>query len=71
MQLVLQEIAKREKITVNHSYYKKNLDRIAEEAGYTTGKELVDKYGKDYVVKVMLMEKVENFIYEKAVAKTK
>ncbi len=71
MQLVLQEIAKKENIVIDHKYYKDNLERVAIEAGYTTGKELVDRYKKDYVIKVMLMEKVEKLIYESAVAKSK
>lgn len=70
-EMVLAEIAKREDYSVTTKEYKKNLDRVAKEAGFSSGEFLLEKYDKDVVYKYLLQEKAMKCITENAVAKEK
>lgn len=65
--LIMQEISKNEKFTVDEYYYKANLSDFAYKYGntYDTAS-FVAEYGKDYIINNMIIEKASNLIFDTA-----
>lgn len=69
-QLILQLVVEKENITVDEYYYKDNLARFADAYGDTDDTaSFVEEFGKDYIIKQMIIEKATNLIIESAVIK--
>jgi len=66
--LVLQEIVEKENLSVDEYYYKGNLAKFASDNGYSDADTFVQKYGKDYIVKNMLIQKAEDLVMDNAIA---
>ena len=66
--LVLQEIVEKENLSVDEYYYKGNLAKFASDNGYSDADTFVQKYGKDYIVKNMLIQKAIDLVMDNAIA---
>ena len=66
--LVLQEIVEKENLSVDEYYYKGNLAKFASDNGYSDADTFVQKYGKDYIVKNMLIQKAVDLVMDNAIA---
>lgn len=64
--LVLQEVIKKENLTIDEYYYKANLDALAKEKGYTDTATFVESIGKDAIVKSMIIQKAVDVIMNSA-----
>ena len=62
--LVLQEIIEKENLSVDEYYYKGNIATFASDNGYSDADAFVKKYGKDLIVKNMLIQKAVNLVME-------
>jgi len=62
--LVLQEIIEKENLSVDEYYYKGNIATFSSDNGYSDADAFVKKYGKDLIVKNMLIQKAENLVLE-------
>lgn len=65
--LLLQEIIEKENLTIDEYYYKSNLSSFAAGMGYTSADTFVEKYGKEKIVKNMLVQKAIDIVMENAV----
>jgi len=66
--LVLQEIIEKENLSIDEYYYKGNIAAFASTNGYTDADAFVKKYGKDFIVKNMLIQKAEEFVMDNIVS---
>ena len=62
--LVLQEIIEKENLSVDEYYYKGNIATFSSDNGYSDADAFVKKYGKDLIVKNMLIQKAVNLVME-------
>jgi len=67
--LILQEIIEKENLSVDEYYYKGNLAQFASDNGYTDADSFVTKYGKDFIVKNMLIQKAVDLVLDNVVNK--
>jgi len=65
--LVLQEIIEKENLSVDEYYYKGNLVKFSSDNGYSDADSFVKKYGKDFIVKNMLIQKAEDIVMDNLV----
>lgn len=66
-EMILQAIAQKEGLVIKEYDYKANLDGFAEDRGYTDKNTFVEKYGKDKIVKSMLIQEAQNVVIDSAV----
>ena len=62
--LVLQEIIEKENLSVDEYYYKGNIATFASDNGYSDADSFVKKYGKDLIVKNMLIQKAVDLVMD-------
>ena len=67
--MVLQEVIKREKLTVTRREYEKNLDSLAKKWGYDSAEALKEEQDEDAIAKAMLLQKAMDVIYDNSVPK--
>lgn len=67
-ELVLQEIAHKEKLGITDSDYEKQITSLVEEYGYESREALEADYDKDSIMKDMISDMVYNFLIEKGKA---
>ena len=65
--LLLQEIIEKENLSIDEYYYKGNLAQFASDNGFTDADEFVEKFGKDFIVKNMLIQKAEDVVMDNLV----
>jgi len=65
-QLIMEAIIKAQKITIREYDYKGDLDAFAGDNGYSNEESFVEKYGKDSIVKAMLIQKAQDYVIDKA-----
>jgi len=65
--LVLQEIIEKENLSIDEYYYKGNLATFASDNGYSDSGAFVEKYGKDLIVKNMLIQKAVDVVMNNTV----
>lgn len=66
-ELLMQEIIEKENLTIDEYYYKGNLSSFASDIGYTNADTFVEKYGKEKIVKNMLVQKAVDLVIDNAV----
>lgn len=67
MEFIYQEIVRVENMKITAKDYSKNLVATAQKRGYTSTERLISDYTEEGVVKLMLLDRAEAFIMEKAV----
>lgn len=65
--LALQQIIDKEKLSVDEYYYKGELSNFASTQGYTNVDTFVEKFGKDLIVKNMLIQKAVDVVMDNAI----
>lgn len=65
-ELILEQIVKLENMSIDEYYYKGNLTAFAADRGYTSVDSFVEKFGKDMIVKNMLIQKAVDFVMDNA-----
>lgn len=65
--LILQQVIAEEKLSIDEYYYKGELASFASDRGYTNADTFVEKYGKELIVKNMLIQKAVDFIMNSAI----
>ena len=66
-EMVLLMIIQEEKLEMTEYQYKGELGTFAEQRGYTNKDTFVEKFGKDTIVKNMLLQKAQDIVMENAV----
>lgn len=66
-EMILLTIVQEEKLEMTEYQYKGELGTFAEQRGYTNKDTFVEKYGKDTIVKNMLLQKAQDIVMENAV----
>lgn len=66
-QLILQAIVEKEQLSMLEYDYKGNLESFAKDMGYTNKKTFEEKFGKDKIVKNMLMQQAQDIVMDNAV----
>lgn len=64
--LILQDIVKKENLTISEYDYKANLDSFAEAQGFTNPETFVEKYGKELIVRNMLIQEAVDVVLNNA-----
>lgn len=67
-QLILQQITVLENMTIDEYYYKGNLASFAERRGYTSADTFVEKFGKELIVRNMLIQRAVDFVMDNAIS---
>ena len=65
-QLIMEAIVKDQKFSMREYDYKGDLDEFAGDNGYSDENAFVEKFGKDSVVKAMLVQKAQDYVIEHA-----
>lgn len=65
-QMILEAICKAENISVTEYEYKDDLEEFAQNNGFSNKDSFVEKYGKEKVVKGMLIQKAQDIVLESA-----
>lgn len=65
-QLIMEAIVKDQNITMREYDYKGELDDFAADNGYSNEDTFVEKFGKDKIVKAMLVQKAQDYVIEHA-----
>ena len=65
-QLIMEAIVKDQKMSIREYDYKGDLDDFAAENGYSNEDTFVEKFGKDKIVKAMLVQKAQDYVIEHA-----
>ena len=65
-QLIMEAIVKDQKFFMREYDYKGDLDEFAGDNGYSDENAFVEKFGKDSVVKAMLVQKAQDYVIEHA-----
>lgn len=65
--LIFQRIIEEEQLTVTEYEYKGDLESFAKDMGFTNKDTFVEKYGKDKIVKAMLIQKAQNIVMDHAI----
>ena len=65
-EMILQAIAEEEGIVIKEYDYKANLEGFAQDRGYSSKDSFVEKYGKDKIVKSMIVEKAQDIVVQSA-----
>mgnify|MGYP000000615799 FL=1 len=65
-QLIMEAIVKDRNMTMREYDYKGSLDDFAADNGYSNADTFVEKYGKDKIVKAMLVQKAQDYVIEHA-----
>ena len=63
-QLIMEAIVKDQKFSMREYDYKGDLDEFAGDNGYSDENAFVEKFGKDSVVKAMLVQKAQDYVIE-------
>lgn len=71
LELALEDIITKENLSIDEYYYKANLSSFASDNGYSNADSFVQKYGKDKIVKNMLIQKAVDVVVNSAVNTTK
>ena len=66
-QLVYQAIAEKEGLAITDYEYKGDLESFADKMGFTNKDSFVEKYGKDKIVRAMLLQKAQDVVMNSAV----
>lgn len=66
-ELIFQEIIRKENLSITEYDYKGDLESFAKDIGYTDKQSLVDKYGKDKIVKSMLIKRAQDIVMNNAI----
>lgn len=65
-QLIMEAIVKDRNMTMREYDYKGSLDDFAADNGYSNADTFVEKFGKDKIVKAMLVQKAQDYVIEHA-----
>ena len=65
-QLILQAIAEQEEIVITEYEYKGDLESFAEDMGYTNKTVFEEKFGKDKIVKNMVLQRAQDIVMNEA-----
>ena len=65
-QLIMEAIVKDQKFSMREYDYKGDLDEFAGDNGYSDENAFVEKFGKDSVVKAMLVQKAQDYVIDHA-----
>ena len=65
-QLIMEAIVKDRNMTMREYDYKGSIDDFAADNGYSNADTFVEKYGKDKIVKAMLVQKAQDYVIEHA-----
>lgn len=65
--MILHAIVAAENLTITEYEYKGDLESFADEMGFTNKDTFVEKYGKDTIVKAMLIDKAQDIVMENAI----
>lgn len=65
--LIFQRIIEEEQLTVTEYEYKGDLESFANDMGFTNKDSFVEKYGKDKIVRAMLIQKAQNIVMDNAI----
>lgn len=68
-EMILQEVIKKEGLTLTTKEYKDNIEEFARENGFSDSELMLEEFDKEYVQKYMLMDKAIKFIYDSSVPK--
>lgn len=69
-QVLINAVVNKEELTIDEYYYKDHLSDFSfKYAGSSDPTEIVEKYGKDYIITNMIIEKATNLIIDSAVIK--
>ena len=68
-EMILQAIANKENISIKDYDYKGELPQFAKDRGYSDKDSFVEKYGKDKIVKNMIIQKAQDIVMDNAVYK--
>ena len=68
-EMILQAIADKENISIKDYDYKGELPQFAKDRGYSDKDSFVEKYGKDKIVKNMIIQKAQDIVMDNAVYK--
>ena len=66
-ELIFQLIVEQEDLTITEYEYKGDLESFADKMGYSDKNTFVEKYGKDKIVKNMLLQKAQDIVMNSAV----
>lgn len=66
-EMIFQKIAQEEKLEITEYQYKGDLEAFARQYGYTNKDTFVEKYGKDAILRNMLLQKAQDIVMENAV----
>ncbi|MGN0317500.1 MAG: FKBP-type peptidyl-prolyl cis-trans isomerase [Lachnospira sp.] len=70
-QMILEAICKAENLCVTEYEYKGDLEKFANDNGFSNKDSFVEKYGKDKVVKGMLIQKAQDIVMDSATVNDK
>lgn len=65
--LIFQSIIEQENLSITEYEYKGELQSFAESMGYTNKETFVEKYGKEKIVRAMLLQKAEDVVMDSAI----
>ncbi len=65
-QLIMEAIVKDQNISMREYDYKGSLDEFAADNGYSNENSFVEKFGKDKIVKAMLVQKAQDYVIDHA-----